>query len=84
MARSALPSATAPGETLVVGDLEPCRQIDMVSWLCDRLGLPLPPSAPLAEVHETMRRNRRIDGSRALDELGLQLAAKRIGLGEAR
>ena len=51
----------APGETFVVGDLEPCRQIEMVSWLCEQLALPLPPSAPLEAVHETLRRNRRID-----------------------
>ena len=73
LARLLLASARTPGETLVVGDLEPCRQIEMVSWLCERLGLPLPASAPLAEVHETMRRNRRIDGSRALERLGVAL-----------
>jgi len=73
LAELLLASARAPGETLVVGDLEPCRQIDMVSWLCRELGLPLPGSAPLAEVHETLRRNRRIDAKPALARLGVTL-----------
>jgi nucleoside-diphosphate-sugar epimerase len=68
-----LASAQAPGETFVIGDLEPCRQIDMVRWLCQRLQLPLPDSAPLEQVHETLRRSRRVDGSRALARLGVTL-----------
>ena len=73
LAELLLASANIPGETFVVGDLEPCPQIEMVSWLCEQLGLPLPGSAPLDEVHETLRRNRRIDGSRALSRLGVTL-----------
>jgi nucleoside-diphosphate-sugar epimerase len=68
-----LASARTPGETFVVGDLEPCRQIDMVRWLCERLELPFPGSAPLESVHETLRRNRRVDASRALSRLGVDL-----------
>ena len=68
-----LASAATPRETFVVGDLEPCRQRDMVSWLCAQLNLPFPASAPLSEVHETLRRNRRIDSSRALARLGVTL-----------
>lgn len=68
-----LASAATPRETFVVGDLEPCRQRDMVTWLCSQLNLPFPASAPLAEVHETLRRNRRIDSSRALSRLGVTL-----------
>jgi len=73
LAELLLASARTPGETFVVGDLEPCRQIDMVTWLCRELGVPLPGSAPLAEVHETLRRNRRIDATRALARLGVEL-----------
>lgn len=61
------------GETFVVGDLEPCRQLELVQWLCSQLDLPLPASAPLDQVHETLRRNRRIDGTRALARLGVTL-----------
>jgi nucleoside-diphosphate-sugar epimerase len=68
-----LASAATPGETFVVGDREPCPQRDMVAWLCAELGLPFPASAPLAEVHETLRRDRRIDPSRALERLGVTL-----------
>lgn len=73
LAQLLLASAATPGETLVVGDREPCRQIDLVSWLCQRLSLPLPPSAPLEAVHETLRRNRRVDARRALERLGVPL-----------
>jgi len=73
LAELLLASARTPGETFVVGDLEPCRQIEMVSWLCEQLHLPLPPGAPLEMVHETLRRNRRIDPSRALARLGVTL-----------
>lgn len=73
LAELLLASAATPRETFVVGDLEPCRQIDMVTWLCHRLALPLPPSAPLEAVHETLRRNRRVDGGRALQRLGVTL-----------
>lgn len=68
-----LASAATPRETFVVGDLEPCRQRDMVTWLCSQLNLPFPASAPLAEVHETLRRNRRINSTRALSLLGVTL-----------
>jgi nucleoside-diphosphate-sugar epimerase len=68
-----LASAATPGETFVVGDLEPCRQRDLVTWLCQELNLPFPASAPLSEVHETLRRNRRVDPSRALSRLGVTL-----------
>jgi nucleoside-diphosphate-sugar epimerase len=73
LAELLLASAKTPGETFVVGDLEPCRQRELVSWLCARLGLPFPASAPLEEVHETLRRNRRVDASRALSRLGVSL-----------
>jgi nucleoside-diphosphate-sugar epimerase len=86
LAELLLASARTPRETFVVGDLEPCRQIEMVRWLCSELALPLPSSAPLSEVHETLRRNRRIDGSRALRELGVTLAfpSYREGFARAR
>ncbi len=73
LAELLLASAATPAETFVVGDLEPCRQRDMVAWLCERLGVPMPASAPLESVHETLRRNRRIDGSRALARLSVTL-----------
>jgi len=73
LAELLLASAAAPGETFVVGDLEPCPQRELVAWLCQELCLPFPASAPLDEVHETRCRNRRIDPSRALARLGISL-----------
>jgi len=73
LAQLLLASAATPGETFVVGDLEPCRQRDMVAWLCAQMGLPFPASAALSEVHETLRRNRRVDSARALLRLGVTL-----------
>lgn len=73
LAELLLASAATPGETFVVGDLLPCRQREMVEWLCQRLTIPFPASAPLDEVHETLRRNRRIDSSRALQRLDVTL-----------
>jgi nucleoside-diphosphate-sugar epimerase len=68
-----LASSRTPGETFVVGDLEPCPQRELVAWLCERLTVPFPDSAPLEQVHETLRRNRRVDPSRALSRLGVTL-----------
>jgi nucleoside-diphosphate-sugar epimerase len=73
LAELLLASAAAPGETFVVGDLLPCQQREMVEWLCQRLAVPFPASAPLDQVHETLRRNRQVDSSRALGRLGVTL-----------
>lgn len=62
-----------PGDTFVVGDLAPVPQIEAVAWLCDRMGLPLPPSVPLERAHPTLRGSRAVDPSRAIGELGVTL-----------
>jgi nucleoside-diphosphate-sugar epimerase len=62
-----------PGETYVVGDLAPVPQIEVVRFLCERLGVPVPPSLPLAEVSPTLRGDRQVDPSRALRDLGVTL-----------
>ncbi|HEU4411892.1 MAG TPA: NAD(P)H-binding protein [Polyangiaceae bacterium] len=61
------------GETFVVGDLAPAPQLEVVSWLCQRLGLPLPPSAPPDQVHPSLRGGRAVDPRRALARLGVTL-----------
>ena len=73
LAELLLASAATPRATFVVGDLEPCPQRELVAWLCERLKLPFPASAPLDSVPETLRRNRRVDPSRALAALGVSL-----------
>lgn len=66
-------SALAPGETFVVGDREPAPHVDVVRFVCGAFDVPMPPFAPLDGAHETLRGDRRVDGTRALDRLGVSL-----------
>jgi nucleoside-diphosphate-sugar epimerase len=50
--------------TYVIADDEPAPQGEVVRYLAERLGLPCPPSVPLAEAPETLRHDRQIDASR--------------------
>jgi len=68
-----LASDAVHAETFVVGDLDPAPHHDVVSWICAEHACPLPPTVPPAEVHETLRRNRRIDPTRALTLLATPL-----------
>jgi hypothetical protein len=63
----------AQGSVYVVGDLKPATHFEVVSWLCQKLSLPLPPSQPLAAVSATLRGNRQIDSSRLRNDLQLEL-----------
>jgi nucleoside-diphosphate-sugar epimerase len=49
------------GSVFVVADDAPVPQIEVIRWLCARLELPLPASAPLEEVAETLRHDRAVD-----------------------
>lgn len=60
-------------DTYVLGDLQPCTQFEIVSWLCSQLNLPLPESAPLDQVSPTLRGNRQVDSSRIRVELDFTL-----------
>jgi nucleoside-diphosphate-sugar epimerase len=80
------------GETFVVGDREPARHIDVVRFVCETYGVPLPSFVPLESVHESLRADRRVDASRALAASGVALrypsyreglAAAATGLGLA-
>ncbi len=59
--------------TYVLGDLQPCTQFEIVSWLCGQLNLPLPESAPLEQVSPTLRGNRQVDSIRIRTELDFTL-----------
>lgn len=63
----------APGEIFVVADDAPVPQIEVVRWLCARLGLELPPSAPREELHETLRHDRAVDNTKIKGALGMTL-----------
>jgi nucleoside-diphosphate-sugar epimerase len=55
-----------PASTMVVGDLEPAPHGDVVRFISEAYGVPMPPFVPLESVHESLRADRRVDGSRAL------------------
>lgn len=61
------------GEVFAIGDDAPVPQIEVVTWLCGRLGLPLPPAAAPGEVHETLRHDRAVQNARVKEALGLSL-----------
>ncbi len=73
LAALVLASARVRQETFVVGDLCPTTHGEIAAWLCAEHHLPMPPHAPLEEVHETLRADRRIDPTRALRVLGITL-----------
>lgn len=73
LAQYALSSASAPGQSFVVGDLEPARHIEVVRFICEAYRAPLPESAPVEGLHATLRADRQIDASHALQTLGVTL-----------
>ncbi len=73
LAELVLASAPVHGETFVVGDLEPAPQRETVEWICAEWGCAPPPTVPPEQVHESLRRDRRVDPSRVLRVLGVTL-----------
>jgi nucleoside-diphosphate-sugar epimerase len=63
----------APGDVFVVGDDAPVPQIEVVRWLCARLGLDLPEIAPREELHETLRHDRAVDNAKIKRALEVML-----------
>jgi nucleoside-diphosphate-sugar epimerase len=53
-----------PGGIYCVADDRAATQGETVAWLCSLLDLPLPPTVPLASVHETLRGDRAVRNSR--------------------
>jgi nucleoside-diphosphate-sugar epimerase len=54
----------ASGGIYCVADDRAASQGETVAWLCSRLGRPLPPTVPLASLHETLRGDRAVKNSR--------------------
>lgn len=76
----------APNRSLfLVADDEPTTQADYARWLCDRLGLPMPPSRPIFELGSprVAHRNRRIRNTHLKQTLGLTLRYPTFREGEA-
>lgn len=61
------------GAVLNAADDAPVPQIEVIRWLCARLSLPLPASAPEASLHETLRHDRAIQNARIKQALGVEL-----------
>lgn len=57
----------------VVGDLSPAPHIEVVRWICATYEAPMPPFAPLEDVHVSLRSDRRVDPTAALAALGISL-----------
>ncbi|NMO17757.1 GNAT family N-acetyltransferase [Pyxidicoccus fallax] len=60
-----------PGAFYCVADERPASQTETVTWLCQRLGMPLPPTVPLESLHESLRGDRAVSNAR-LKDLGWQ------------
>jgi len=63
----------APGSTYVVGDQRPATHLEVVTWLCERLGIDMPESIPLENAHVTLRGNRQICADKVLTDLNINL-----------
>jgi nucleoside-diphosphate-sugar epimerase len=53
-----------PGSAYCVADERAATQGETVAWLCSRLGVPPPPTVPLASLHETLRGDRAVKNAR--------------------
>lgn len=56
-----------------VADEEPATAREVAAFCAERLGLPMPPSAPVESLPATMRSSRRVDGRAVLRLLGIRL-----------
>lgn len=65
----------ASGSKYLVADDEPTTQLAYATWLCERMGLPLPPARPILETGSARvpYRNRRIRNARMKQDLGYTL-----------
>lgn len=75
----------AHGATYLCADREPTTQKAYASWLCERLGLPLPPSRALLEPGKPRgaHRNRKVRADRMYRELEVELRYPTFREGEA-
>ncbi|HEY9682630.1 MAG TPA: NAD-dependent epimerase/dehydratase family protein [Oculatellaceae cyanobacterium] len=62
-----------PASTYVVADSKPATHLEVASWLCDKMMMPIPSMVPLESVHETLRGNRQILAQQVLQDLGVDL-----------
>jgi nucleoside-diphosphate-sugar epimerase len=78
--------AHAPsGSRYLVADDEPSTQLAYATWLCERMGIPLPPSKPMFATGQARvpYRNRRIKNTRLRSDLKYALRYPSFREGEA-
>jgi nucleoside-diphosphate-sugar epimerase len=78
--------AKAPAKaTYLVADDEPTTQLAYATWLCDRMGMPLPETRSMFEPggRKVSFRNRRIRNAKLKRELGIELQYPTFREGEA-
>lgn len=75
----------AAGSRYLVADDEPTTQLAYATWLCERLGLPLPPSRATFEPgkQRVPHRNRRVKNARMKADLHVELQYPTFREGEA-
>lgn len=73
------------GSRYLVADDEPTTQGQYTQWLCQRMGIPLPPSRELFEpgAPRVAHRNRRVRNTRLKQDLGIELRYPSFREGEA-
>jgi nucleoside-diphosphate-sugar epimerase len=73
LAQFCLAATQHPPDTFVIGDELPAPQLEVVRFICEQYGVPMPPHAELAAVHPSLRADRAVDASRARAQLGVTL-----------
>jgi nucleoside-diphosphate-sugar epimerase len=73
LAQLAMSNVEARGEALLVGDCEPAPHIDVVRFVCEAYRVALPESAPLESLHASLRADRAVDATHALQRLRVEL-----------
>jgi nucleoside-diphosphate-sugar epimerase len=63
-----------PRSILLAGDDEPAPVRDVVAFVADLFGLPLPPRGDRAAAHATLRGDRRVDSRATRERFGVRLA----------
>jgi nucleoside-diphosphate-sugar epimerase len=63
----------ARADTFVISDEEPAPHIEVVRFICETYGCPMPPSIPLDQAHATLQADRSVDSIRARTTLNLTL-----------
>lgn len=61
------------GDVFVVADDTPVPQAEVITWLCEKLGVPLPTEIPREQLPATLQNDRRIDARKIQQVLRVSL-----------